>query len=127
MMRNYLKIGILIVLVIGMVMMSGCTSSSSTTTRTTSSLSSLVTLSNVDCTRGEYGWMYCKGYVVNSDSRDHSVSGYIDMYDSNKAKFDHLLFFVNVDAGGKTHFDATSTDAENYKTITYNYYIDRVY
>ena len=88
---------------------------------------SIIYLDSVDCSRGEYNWFYCKGYVVNNDRRSHSVSAYIDLYDSDGTKIDHLLIFKNVDAKGKTAFDATSTDAENYRKIEYKYYIDDVY
>lgn len=86
-----------------------------------------VRITSCKCTWGEYGWLYCKGIVQNDDTRKHSVSLYIDVYSDTDVKYDHLLSFVNVDAGGKTAFESTSTEAENYKGGRYKYYIDRIH
>lgn len=78
--------------------------------------------------RNSYGWLIVKGYVVNPDSKSHSIEGYVDFYDKNDVKFDHCLFFIDVDAHGKTAWDVTSTKAEDYPYgVTYKKYIQRVY
>jgi len=61
-------------------------------------------------------WQKVSGYVVNTDTQEHSVSGYLDFYDEIKVKINHVLFFVNVDANGKPAFDATSIEAKNFPT-----------
>jgi hypothetical protein len=124
---------ILLFVCIAVILAAGCVGSSTSSASSyqpaatpTMSLKQSVTLESVECAFGEYGWLYCKGTVSNGDVRSHSVSGYIDVYDKD-VKYDHMLFFVNVDAKGKTSFESTSTDAENHGPGTYRYYIDRVY
>jgi hypothetical protein len=88
----------------------------------------LVRIESITDSRNEYNWIVFKGIIVNDDSKSHSVGGYIDLYDKNDVKIDHLLIFENVDAYGKTSFETTSTKAENYLgSLNYKYYIDHVY
>ena len=89
----------------------------------------LVRMESITYSRNEYAWITFKGIVINDDSISHSVSAYIDLYDKNGVKFDHLLIFEDVDAHGKTAFEVTSTKAEDYRNGMgkYTKYIDKVY
>jgi hypothetical protein len=87
----------------------------------------IIRLEDVTGVRNKYDWGIVSGTIVNDGSAVHSVSGYVDFYDDNKVKFDHVLFFVNVDAHGRSTFECTSTDAEHYQTYKYRAYLDEVY
>jgi len=112
----------LIVLTLVLIILtSGCTSSTAPASVTSSSPE--VYLTNITGGRIEYNWYEA---VVNDDSVSHSVFGYVDFYDKDDVKVDHLAFFVDVDAHGKTAFSVTSTEVSKI-TGTYKYYIDSVH
>ena len=126
------RTGIILLLfcIAAMILITGCMSQSTSQTPSTASIvttyqkkEDLVTLDSFECEYGKKNLLYCKGVVKNDDTRTHSVTGYIDVYDSNDIKYDYLMFNINVDAKGKTSFDKTFTEVEQHPNSTFMYYI----
>ncbi len=115
---------ILFVCIAAMILITGCMNQSTALTPSTyQRKEDLVTLDSFDCKYGGNNLLYCKGVVKNDDTYPHSVTGYIDVYDSNNIKYDYLMLNINVDAKGKTSFEKTFTDVEKHPNSTFMYYI----
>ncbi len=114
---------LLFVCIAAMILITGCMSQSTAQLPSTfQRKEDLVTLDSFDC-KYEHNLMYCKGVVKNEDTRTHSVTGYIDVYDSSDIKYDYLMFNINVDAKSKTSFEKTFTEVQKHPNSTFMYYI----
>jgi hypothetical protein len=122
-MQKIVRIAVLPLVFFAVVMAAGCMNSP-----TSSDKVSPVYLKDVSCDTGQYHWLYCSGYVMNSDSQPRSVTAYIEVYDkATGAKLDRLLIYEKVDAHGMNAFKITSTETEDYGVITYKCYVDDYY
>jgi hypothetical protein len=125
------SIYVLIFLVLPVVLFSaGCTSGQSPVKEKSPIVTlenhALVYLASVDCSTGEYKWIYCSGYIMNQDTRDHEVSAFIDIKDSAGTKIGSYHVYKTARANGKTAFNNSFSDLEGNGSVKYSYYIDTV-
>ena len=72
----------------------------------------------------KYGWGEVKGVIVSNVPKAHSVAVYVDFYNKDDVKIDHVLDYVNVDGNGQATFKCTTTKDGDYKA---KWYIDHYY
>jgi hypothetical protein len=124
-------VNILIILVLFFVLLSaGCVSGQSARTDKSPVVQldnrAYIYLASVDCSTGKYKWIYCSGYIINQDTRDHQVSAFIDINDSTGKKIGSQNIYKTVSANGKTAFNNTFSNIEGNDSVKYSFYIEAV-
>ena len=71
-----------------------------------------------------YGWGEVTGTVTNNANIAHDVALYVDFYNAQGVKIDHVLDFVSVDAHGTSTFDCTTMKLG---TASAKWYVDHFY
>jgi hypothetical protein len=102
------KLFVIAIVAIAM-MTAGCTSSQaqkpdySWKTPTPEPTPALPAIEFKDVTYGtiHYGWGEVKGKIVSNVASEHSVAIYVDFYNKDGVKIDHVLDYVNVDGYGE--------------------------
>ena len=113
-------------IVFAMVFVAGCTAAATAPTTTAATVTTVPTIVLNETSNSiiHYGWGEVKGTVTNNANVAHDVALYVDFYDAQGVKIDHVLDFVSVDAHGTSTFDCTTTKLG---TDSAKLYVDHFY